>query len=174
MQTTKLGAGFEHHCYYLMPRIRPAGPTATGRERKPDQRLADPDCLQRGQSDAHRFPARSVECERHGRGHLPGRRVLRSFDRQRRFRCRWLNAKGITGFVLKYRLVECKTDDPTRELMTRGKLDDIVAPVVKAGHGRRERGHWLRAQGRLAGGAGVVEEVSQSPCHWVIGAGPVS
>lgn len=44
---------------------------------------------------------------------------------------RWLNAKGITCFVLKYRLVECKTDDPTRELMTRGKLDDIVAPVVK-------------------------------------------
>ncbi len=33
--------------------------------------------------------------------------------------------------MLKYRLVECKTDDPTRELMTRGKLDDIVAPVVK-------------------------------------------
>ena len=27
--------------------------------------------------------------------------------------------------------VECKTDDPTRELMTRGKLDDIVAPIVK-------------------------------------------
>jgi len=33
--------------------------------------------------------------------------------------------------VLKYRLVECKPDDPTRELMARGKLDDIVAPVVK-------------------------------------------
>jgi len=44
---------------------------------------------------------------------------------------RWLNTKGVTCFVLKYRLVECKTDDPTRELMTRGKLDDIVAPVVK-------------------------------------------
>ncbi|HKS36920.1 MAG TPA: alpha/beta hydrolase, partial [Verrucomicrobiae bacterium] len=42
---------------------------------------------------------------------------------------RWLNAKGVTCFVLKYRLVECKTDDPTRELMTRGRLDDIVAPV---------------------------------------------
>jgi len=27
--------------------------------------------------------------------------------------------------------VECKTDDPTRELMTRGKLDEVVAPVVK-------------------------------------------
>ena len=44
---------------------------------------------------------------------------------------RWLNEKGVTCFVLKYRLVECKTDDPTRELMTRGKLDDIVAPIVK-------------------------------------------
>ena len=44
---------------------------------------------------------------------------------------RWLNTRGVTGFVLKYRLVECKTDDPTRELMARGKLDDIVAPIVK-------------------------------------------
>jgi acetyl esterase/lipase len=44
---------------------------------------------------------------------------------------RWLNNKGVACFVLKYRLVECKTDDPTRELMTRGKLDDIVAPIVK-------------------------------------------
>src|SRR2546423_3712856 len=44
---------------------------------------------------------------------------------------RWLKAKGVTCFVLKYRLVECKTDDPTRELMTRGKLDDVVAPIVK-------------------------------------------
>jgi len=44
---------------------------------------------------------------------------------------RWLAAKGVACFVLKYRLVECKTDDPTRELMARGKLDDIVAPIVK-------------------------------------------
>ncbi len=44
---------------------------------------------------------------------------------------RWLAAKGVTGFLLKYRLVECKTDDPTRELMARGKLDDIVAPIVR-------------------------------------------
>jgi len=44
---------------------------------------------------------------------------------------RWLNAKGVACFVLKYRLVECMTDDPTRELMARGKLDDIVAPIVK-------------------------------------------
>jgi acetyl esterase/lipase len=44
---------------------------------------------------------------------------------------RWLAAKGVTAFVLKYRLVECKTDDPTRELMTRGPLDEVVAPIVK-------------------------------------------
>jgi acetyl esterase/lipase len=45
---------------------------------------------------------------------------------------RWLTAKGVACFVLKYRLVECKTDDPTREIMLAGsKLDEIVAPVVK-------------------------------------------
>ncbi|HAB19349.1 MAG TPA: alpha/beta hydrolase [Verrucomicrobiota bacterium] len=44
---------------------------------------------------------------------------------------RWLVEKGVAAFVLKYRLVECQTDDPTRELMTRGNLDPIVAPIVK-------------------------------------------
>jgi acetyl esterase/lipase len=44
---------------------------------------------------------------------------------------RALNTRGVTCFVLKYRLVECKTDDPTREVMTRGNLEPIVAPVVK-------------------------------------------
>ncbi len=44
---------------------------------------------------------------------------------------RWLQDCGITCFVLKYRLVPCKTDDPTRELMTRGNLDEVVAPIVK-------------------------------------------
>jgi acetyl esterase/lipase len=44
---------------------------------------------------------------------------------------RWLSSRGVAAFVLKYRLVECKTDDPTREIMTRGNLDDVVAPVVK-------------------------------------------
>jgi acetyl esterase/lipase len=37
----------------------------------------------------------------------------------------------VTCFEPKYRLVQCQTDDPTRELMTRGKLDDVVAPIVK-------------------------------------------
>jgi acetyl esterase/lipase len=44
---------------------------------------------------------------------------------------RWLAEKGVTCFVLKYRLVECKTDDPTREVGTRGPLDPVVAPIVK-------------------------------------------
>lgn len=45
---------------------------------------------------------------------------------------RWLAARGVTAFVLKYRLVECKTDDPTREIMTVGsRLAEIVAPIVK-------------------------------------------
>jgi acetyl esterase/lipase len=45
---------------------------------------------------------------------------------------RWLAARGVAGFVLKYRLVECHTDDPTREVMTVGaKLAEVVAPVVK-------------------------------------------
>lgn len=44
---------------------------------------------------------------------------------------RWLAGKGVTCFVFKYRLVECKTDDPTREVGTRGPLDEVVAPIVK-------------------------------------------
>ncbi|MDB6068728.1 MAG: Esterase/lipase-like protein [Pedosphaera sp.] len=44
---------------------------------------------------------------------------------------RALNAKGATCFLLKYRLVECKTEDPTQEVMMRGNLDSIVAPIVK-------------------------------------------
>lgn len=44
---------------------------------------------------------------------------------------RWLTAKGVTCFVLKYRLVECKTDDPVRESRTRGPLGEVVAPIIK-------------------------------------------
>ncbi len=44
---------------------------------------------------------------------------------------RWLAKKGYTCFVLKYRLVHCKTDDPTTEIFTRGNLDTVVAPTVK-------------------------------------------
>jgi acetyl esterase/lipase len=45
---------------------------------------------------------------------------------------RRLVGKGVTCFVLKYRLVECKTDDPTREVMTKGRnLGETVAPIIK-------------------------------------------
>jgi acetyl esterase/lipase len=48
---------------------------------------------------------------------------------------RWLNTRGVTAFVLKYRLVKCETDDPTSEVMTRGAslgdLAQVVAPIVK-------------------------------------------
>ena len=44
---------------------------------------------------------------------------------------RALTAKGVTCFVLKYRLVQCKTDDPTRELWTLGDLGKVVAPIVR-------------------------------------------
>lgn len=45
---------------------------------------------------------------------------------------RALTAKGVTCFVLKYRLVECKTDDPTTELMAKmANLGELVNPVLK-------------------------------------------
>lgn len=45
---------------------------------------------------------------------------------------RWLTAKGVTCFVLKYRLVESKTDDPIKELMDKGsKIEEDVKPVIK-------------------------------------------
>jgi acetyl esterase/lipase len=47
---------------------------------------------------------------------------------------KWLNSKGITAFVLKYRLVKCNTDDPIKELAAlmgnSNILDSINAPVV--------------------------------------------
>lgn len=43
---------------------------------------------------------------------------------------RALAQKGVTCFVLRYRLVETKTEDPARELMSRGNLDPIVKPIV--------------------------------------------
>jgi acetyl esterase/lipase/lysophospholipase L1-like esterase len=47
---------------------------------------------------------------------------------------RWLQAKGVAAFVLKYRLVQSLTDDPVKESFAlfgdRKKLDAINAPVV--------------------------------------------
>ncbi len=36
---------------------------------------------------------------------------------------RWLAAKGVTCFVLKYRLAECRTDDPASEQATKSRPD---------------------------------------------------
>lgn len=43
----------------------------------------------------------------------------------------WLAGRGVTCFVLKYRLVPCATDDPAAELMEKeSDLAAVVAPVV--------------------------------------------
>ncbi len=44
---------------------------------------------------------------------------------------RWLQAKGVTCFVLKYRLVESKTDDPTREFKSGQPVGEVMKPVIK-------------------------------------------
>ncbi len=46
---------------------------------------------------------------------------------------RWLAAKGVTCFVLKYRLVESKTTDPAAELMAKKgeQTEKEVAPIIK-------------------------------------------
>lgn len=48
---------------------------------------------------------------------------------------KWLNERGITAFVLKYRLVKSETADPIKELMplmsNSEKLDIINTPVVE-------------------------------------------
>ena len=48
---------------------------------------------------------------------------------------KWLNQRGITAFVLKYRVVHMLSNDPVKELSAKmqdfNKLDEINAPVVK-------------------------------------------
>ncbi len=48
---------------------------------------------------------------------------------------RWLSARGIACFVLKYRLIESLTDDPVKEVMDKmgdpKKLDEAVAPILR-------------------------------------------
>lgn len=50
---------------------------------------------------------------------------------------KWLNARGITAFVLKYRVVKSETDDPMSELIPfAGKWDAFdknIEPVLKLG-----------------------------------------
>src|SRR5271169_5264816 len=43
---------------------------------------------------------------------------------------RWLAARGVTCFVLKYRLVECETNDPSA-IVAKEPWDIAVAPVIK-------------------------------------------
>jgi|GEM_PF-4622628 len=45
---------------------------------------------------------------------------------------RELNAKGITCFALKYRLVQCKTGSPGSEMAANPNLDPLVAPIYPA------------------------------------------
>ena len=45
---------------------------------------------------------------------------------------RWLASKGVTSFVLKYRLVETKTDNPVGEMLVNFQdFDKAVGPVVE-------------------------------------------
>ncbi|MBI1321594.1 alpha/beta hydrolase fold domain-containing protein [bacterium] len=46
---------------------------------------------------------------------------------------RELNAKGITCFILKYRLAQCKTGSPASEMAANPNLDPLVAPIVPLG-----------------------------------------
>jgi enterochelin esterase-like enzyme/acetyl esterase/lipase len=48
---------------------------------------------------------------------------------------KWLNNKGVTCFVLKYRLVHSLTEDPVKELMTKmngglDKMENDVKPII--------------------------------------------
>jgi len=44
---------------------------------------------------------------------------------------RYLTAKGVTCFVLKYRLLPCETDNPMREASAGGNFLEKVAPIIK-------------------------------------------
>jgi acetyl esterase/lipase len=47
---------------------------------------------------------------------------------------RWLNEKGIAAFVLKYRLVQCLTDNPAMELVQKmadkKTFDEAISPIL--------------------------------------------
>jgi len=44
---------------------------------------------------------------------------------------RYLTAKGVTCFVLKYRLLQCETDNPLVEALSGGNYQEKVAPIIK-------------------------------------------
>lgn len=54
---------------------------------------------------------------------------------------RWLAARGVTCFVLKYRLVECKTDDPPTEMRDKvgPAMAQACAPVIPLAHADGQR-----------------------------------
>jgi acetyl esterase/lipase/lysophospholipase L1-like esterase len=47
----------------------------------------------------------------------------------------WLAAKGVTAFVLKYRVAQCKTDNPPQEMMdgiaSGAKFQQEIAPIIQ-------------------------------------------
>lgn len=59
--------------------------------------------------------------------------VALAFEHEGSKVARELNARGITCFVLKYRLVQCKTGNPGSEMAANPNLDDLVAPIVPLG-----------------------------------------
>ncbi len=44
---------------------------------------------------------------------------------------RYLTARGVTCFVLKYRLLQCETENPMREASSGGNFLEKVAPIIK-------------------------------------------
>lgn len=63
-----------------------------------------------------------------------GYQVL-SIDKEGIAVAKWLNSKGIAAFVLKYRLVESKTDEPAKEMMDKwtdnyALIEKEVAPII--------------------------------------------
>ncbi|MBN1506246.1 MAG: alpha/beta hydrolase [Sedimentisphaerales bacterium] len=44
---------------------------------------------------------------------------------------RYLTTKGVTCFVLKYRLLQCETENPMREAGSGGNFVEKVAPIIK-------------------------------------------
>jgi acetyl esterase/lipase len=44
---------------------------------------------------------------------------------------RYLTARGVTCFVLKYRLLQCETENPMREASSGGNFLEKVAPIIR-------------------------------------------
>ncbi len=79
------------------------------------------------------FPANAAKANGTGVVICPGGGFhILSMDHEGYDAARWLADRGVTGFVLKYRLVETKSDNPFGEMMANlQNFDQAVAPVVK-------------------------------------------